>query len=84
MPAPSSGPLLTYVNSAETGLQMPKVLRNGNEFKMSYDGKIPYKSGSVYNELRLTGGLSDAVLKVHNDEFLIHKIILCNCSPYFE
>ncbi|XP_077580483.1 kelch-like protein 10 [Stigmatopora nigra] len=62
---------------------MPNLLRNGNKFKMSNDGKSPFKSGSVYNELRLTGGLSDAVLKVHNVEFHIHKIILCNRSPYF-
>ncbi|XP_054624790.1 kelch-like protein 10 [Dunckerocampus dactyliophorus] len=62
---------------------MPKVLRNGNKFKMSYDGNISYKSGSVYHGLRIVRGLSDAVIKVHNEEFHIHKIILCNCSPYF-
>ncbi|XP_077471727.1 kelch-like protein 10 [Stigmatopora argus] len=31
----------------------------------------------------LTKGLSDAIIAVDNTEFHIHKIILCNCSPYF-
>ncbi|XP_054620582.1 kelch-like protein 10 [Dunckerocampus dactyliophorus] len=50
---------------------------------MSYNGKVSYKSGSVYNELRRTRELSDAILIVDKVEFQIHKIILCNCSPYF-
>nr|ASV63217.1 Klhl10 [Channa punctata] len=41
------------------------------------------KSTSVYNELRLEGKLCDAIIKVDEVEFQIHKIILCNCSPYF-
>ncbi|KAK2848767.1 hypothetical protein Q5P01_008601 [Channa striata] len=41
------------------------------------------KSTSVYNELRLEGKLCDAFIKVEDVEFPIHKITLCNCSPYF-
>ncbi|XP_077471949.1 kelch-like protein 10 [Stigmatopora argus] len=50
---------------------------------MSDDGQLSYKSGSVFNQLRLTRELSDAVITVDKVEFHIHKIILCNCSPYF-
>ncbi|KAM9309957.1 kelch-like protein 10 [Pholidichthys leucotaenia] len=35
------------------------------------------------NELRLDGKLCDAVIKVEDIEFNIHKIILVNLSPYF-
>uniref|UniRef100_A0A7N6AKN6 BTB domain-containing protein n=1 Tax=Anabas testudineus TaxID=64144 RepID=A0A7N6AKN6_ANATE len=41
------------------------------------------KPSSVYNELRLEGKFCDAVIKVEDVEFQIHKVILCNCSPYF-
>uniref|UniRef100_A0A8C4EEX8 BTB domain-containing protein n=1 Tax=Dicentrarchus labrax TaxID=13489 RepID=A0A8C4EEX8_DICLA len=41
------------------------------------------ETGSVYNELRMEQQLCDAVIKVDNVEFLTHKLILCNCSPYF-
>ncbi|XP_030596259.1 kelch-like protein 10 [Archocentrus centrarchus] len=36
-----------------------------------------------YNELRIKRTLCDAILKVGDVEFPVHKIILCNCSPYF-
>uniref|UniRef100_A0A672JHL3 Kelch-like protein 10 n=1 Tax=Salarias fasciatus TaxID=181472 RepID=A0A672JHL3_SALFA len=39
---------------------------------------------TVQEELRLAGLLCDAFLKVQDVEFQIHKIILCECSPYFE
>ncbi|XP_063744509.1 kelch-like protein 10 [Eleginops maclovinus] len=39
---------------------------------------------SVYNELRLEKKLCDAVIRVENVEFYVHKIILCNCSPFFQ
>ncbi|XP_034393457.1 kelch-like protein 10 isoform X1 [Cyclopterus lumpus] len=39
---------------------------------------------SVYNELRLEQELCDAVVRVDSVEFPVHKIILCNCSPYFQ
>ncbi|XP_061776945.1 kelch-like protein 10 [Nerophis ophidion] len=48
---------------------------------MSYNGNSSYTS--VYDELRLTRKLSDAVITVDNVEFYIHKIILCKCSQYF-
>ncbi|XP_067447850.1 kelch-like protein 10 [Thunnus thynnus] len=38
---------------------------------------------SVYNELRLEQQLCDALIRVDNEEFQAHKIILCNCSSYF-
>uniref|UniRef100_A0A3P8TQN6 Kelch like family member 10 n=1 Tax=Amphiprion percula TaxID=161767 RepID=A0A3P8TQN6_AMPPE len=38
---------------------------------------------SLYNELRLNGEFCDAVIKVEDAEFQIHKIILCRCTPYF-
>ncbi|XP_061581991.1 kelch-like protein 10 [Cololabis saira] len=38
---------------------------------------------SVYNELRLTGEHCDAVIKVEDVEFQVHKVVLCNCTPYF-
>lgn len=37
----------------------------------------------VCNQLRLQGLFTDAVIKIENVDFHIHKIILCNCSPYF-
>uniref|UniRef100_A0A669AXC9 Kelch-like protein 10 n=1 Tax=Oreochromis niloticus TaxID=8128 RepID=A0A669AXC9_ORENI len=43
----------------------------------------PYKSSSVYNELRFEEKLCDAIIKVEDVEFPVHKIILCNCTPYF-
>ncbi|KAL3063984.1 hypothetical protein OYC64_000318 [Pagothenia borchgrevinki] len=39
---------------------------------------------TVYNELRLGKKLCDAVIRVENVEFHVHKIILCNCSPFFQ
>ncbi|XP_071331805.1 kelch-like protein 10 [Trachinotus anak] len=41
------------------------------------------ENGSVYNELRLEQQLCDAVIRVDSVEFHVHKLILCNCSPYF-
>ncbi|KAM8864629.1 kelch-like protein 10 [Spinachia spinachia] len=39
---------------------------------------------SVYNDLRLEQQLCDAVIRVGSDTFHVHKIVLCNCSPYFQ
>ncbi|XP_051943369.1 kelch-like protein 10 [Hippocampus zosterae] len=50
---------------------------------MSSNGAFSYKSGSVYNELRLRRKLIDAVIVVDKVEFHIHKIVLCNSSLYF-
>ncbi|KAM6974292.1 kelch-like protein 10 [Tautogolabrus adspersus] len=38
---------------------------------------------SHFNDLRLEGEFCDAVIKVEDAEFQIHKVILCNCSSYF-
>ncbi|CAN9499583.1 unnamed protein product [Ophioblennius macclurei] len=38
---------------------------------------------TVFEELRLAGKLCDAVIRVQDVEFQVHKIILCNCSSYF-
>ncbi|KAM9317857.1 kelch-like protein 10 [Pholidichthys leucotaenia] len=43
----------------------------------------PHCLSLVCNELRLEGKLCDAVIKVEDIEFKIHKIILVNVSPYF-
>ncbi|XP_067382410.1 kelch-like protein 10 [Channa argus] len=41
------------------------------------------RSSSVYNELRVEKQLCDAVIRVDNTEFHVHKVILCNCSTFF-
>ncbi|KAM8883371.1 kelch-like protein 10 isoform 1-T1 [Synchiropus picturatus] len=41
------------------------------------------KSVSFANNLRLTGEFCDAVIKVEDVEFPVHKVLLCNCSSYF-
>ncbi|KAM9475873.1 kelch-like protein 10 [Clarias gariepinus] len=38
---------------------------------------------NVFNEMRLAKELCDVLLKVDGAEFHAHKIILCDCSPYF-
>ncbi|XP_039877373.1 kelch-like protein 10 [Simochromis diagramma] len=50
---------------------------------MSEEGQPPYKSSSVYNELRSEGQFCDAIIKVEDVEFPVHRVILCNCTPYF-
>ncbi|XP_062234775.1 kelch-like protein 10 [Platichthys flesus] len=40
--------------------------------------------GTLYNELRRAGLFCDAVLKVEEVEFPIHRTILYGCSPYFQ
>uniref|UniRef100_A0A665UIN5 Kelch-like protein 10 n=2 Tax=Echeneis naucrates TaxID=173247 RepID=A0A665UIN5_ECHNA len=49
---------------------------SGVEMKMS-------ENSPVYNELRLEQQLCDVVIRVDGVEFHVHKLILCNCSPYF-
>ncbi|XP_014854342.1 PREDICTED: kelch-like protein 10 [Poecilia mexicana] len=43
----------------------------------------PSEQDSVYNQLRLAGKLTDAVIIAEGVGFPVHKIILCNCTPYF-
>uniref|UniRef100_A0A8C4E4J5 BTB domain-containing protein n=2 Tax=Dicentrarchus labrax TaxID=13489 RepID=A0A8C4E4J5_DICLA len=50
---------------------------------MSDQGTSSHKPSSVFNDLRLEGDFCDAVIKVEDVEFQIHKVILCKCSPYF-
>ena len=38
---------------------------------------------NVLNELRKTGQLCDAVLKVDGGQFTVHRAIMSACSPYF-
>ncbi|XP_047194393.1 kelch-like protein 10 [Hippoglossus stenolepis] len=40
--------------------------------------------GTLYNELRLAGLFCDAILKVEEVQFPIHRTILYECSPYFQ
>ncbi|XP_010785452.1 kelch-like protein 10 [Notothenia coriiceps] len=40
-------------------------------------------SSSVFNDLRQEGDFCDAVIRVKDVEFQIHKVILCKCSKYF-
>ncbi|XP_077379191.1 kelch-like protein 10 [Festucalex cinctus] len=56
-----------------------------SKFKMNcVDGRLESKCvGCVYEVLRQTRGLSDALIIVDHVEFHVHKIIMCNCSPYF-
>ncbi|XP_075947842.1 uncharacterized protein LOC142949872 [Anarhichas minor] len=42
-----------------------------------------HMSSSVFNSLRLEGKLCDAVIKVEDVTFEIHRVILCRCSTYF-
>ncbi|XP_042362964.1 kelch-like protein 10 [Plectropomus leopardus] len=41
------------------------------------------KSNSVCNDLRLEGTFCDAIIKVEDIEFPVHRIVLCQCSSYF-
>ncbi|XP_030280923.1 kelch-like protein 10 isoform X2 [Sparus aurata] len=50
---------------------------------MSDRGASSDQPGPVFNDLRLEGHFCDAVIKVEDVEFPIHKIILCQCSLYF-
>ncbi|XP_037637995.1 kelch-like protein 10 [Sebastes umbrosus] len=40
-------------------------------------------SNMIFNKLRLKGLLCNAVIRVDSVEFKVHRIVLCNCSPYF-
>ncbi|XP_030275694.1 kelch-like protein 10 [Sparus aurata] len=50
---------------------------------MTDQGKSSHQTGYVFNDLRLEGHFCDAVIKVQDVEFQVHKIILCDCSLYF-
>ncbi|KAM4591954.1 kelch-like protein 10 [Odontesthes bonariensis] len=40
-------------------------------------------SNDVYMELLVEGTLCDTLIRVGDVDFKVHRIILCNCSPYF-
>ncbi|XP_076009809.1 kelch-like protein 10 [Genypterus blacodes] len=44
---------------------------------------MAHGSSLVFNELRLKDELCDAVIRVQNEDFHIHRIILSGCSEYF-
>ncbi|XP_072226174.1 kelch-like protein 10 [Leuresthes tenuis] len=50
---------------------------------MSEQGQPSHRLSSVFDELRLEGQFCDAVIKVEDVEFQVHKVILCNCTSYF-
>ncbi|KAK7896358.1 hypothetical protein WMY93_021683 [Mugilogobius chulae] len=39
---------------------------------------------SVFEEMRREQKLCDALLNVAGTQFLVHKVVLCSCSPYFK
>nr|QTM97704.1 KLHL10 [Sinohyriopsis cumingii] len=45
--------------------------------------KFSTQACNILNELRKTGQLCDAIIKVENQEFPIHRAIMSACSPYF-
>uniref|UniRef100_A0A0L8I331 BTB domain-containing protein n=1 Tax=Octopus bimaculoides TaxID=37653 RepID=A0A0L8I331_OCTBM len=51
--------------------------------KVSLQNKIGAEACNVLMELRNTGQLCDAVIKVDEESFMIHRAILSACSPYF-
>ncbi|KAM8840470.1 kelch-like protein 10 [Spinachia spinachia] len=50
---------------------------------MGDEGQSPDKSSSVFNDLRLGGNFCDAVIRVKDVSFEVHRVILSKCSPYF-
>ena len=45
--------------------------------------KISMQACSVLNDLRKSGQLCDAVIKVEDGQFTVHRAIMSACSPYF-
>ncbi len=45
--------------------------------------KISSEACNVLNELRRTGTLCDAILRVEDGQFPVHRAIMSACSPYF-
>lgn len=45
--------------------------------------KISMQACNILNELRNTGQLCDAVIKVEDGHFTVHRAIMSACSPYF-
>ena len=47
------------------------------------DRKFSVQSCNILNELRKSGQLTDALIKVEHQNFPIHRAIMSACSPYF-
>merc|ERR1712178_467711 len=47
------------------------------------DRRISVEACNVLNELRQAGQLCDAVVKVEDGQFPVHRAIMSACSPYF-
>ncbi|XP_055037372.2 kelch-like protein 10 [Misgurnus anguillicaudatus] len=47
------------------------------------ENETNFTAFSVFDEVRLDGEHTDAIIRVKDTEFKVHKIILCGCSPYF-
>uniref|UniRef100_A0A8D3ACN1 BTB domain-containing protein n=1 Tax=Scophthalmus maximus TaxID=52904 RepID=A0A8D3ACN1_SCOMX len=41
-------------------------------------------SEASFNELRLEGKFCDAIIQVQDVEFPVHRVVLCDCSSYFQ
>uniref|UniRef100_A0A3P8WFE5 Kelch like family member 10 n=3 Tax=Cynoglossus semilaevis TaxID=244447 RepID=A0A3P8WFE5_CYNSE len=50
---------------------------------MPYRDQMIPRKGSVFNVLRLHNKYWDAVIRVQGVEYKVHKIIMCDCSPFF-
>lgn len=50
---------------------------------MSYTFKLSEEPSMVYNDLRLAGKTTDAVIVAEGVEFKVHKLILCDFAQYF-
>ena len=74
---------INNLNKKYTREQEINDLENGNTIKNNNNIEeneiIPERSLTNYINNKF---LSDAILKIHENEFYIHKIILCSCSDY--
>lgn len=71
------------IEKVEVTNQKPETSMSGCALSTSHRNYGGMSDLCVSNQLRLEGCFTDAVIKIQDVEFQIHKIILCNCSPYF-
>ena len=75
---------INNLNKKYTREQEINDLENGNTIKnnnIEENEIIPERSLTNYINNKF---LSDAILKLHENEFYIHKIILCSCSNFYQ
>ena len=75
---------INNLNKKYTREQEINDLENGNTIKnnnIEENEIIPERSLTNYINNKF---LSDAILKIHENEFYIHKIILCSCSNFYQ